>query len=359
MNKKSKIIILVIFVIIVVIVSVYLFFNKRDDNKLIFTEDVYVVPTMDDVLSSDSSWCSTFQLVWNDMKNELVKQDIVFNPQITMVQNLNKESFTESMLSDEYYFKTYGLKTTKLKKEIEEGIKEKFNQESDILNDISWSDDLSDDYSNYLFYTMLYREFEYNKEFDVLDNGKFDSYDNIKYFGTGKKANSEVRSQLEVLFYDSKDEFAIKVKTKSSDEVIFYKNPTGNTFNKIYDTLNEKTSNYTGNRNFTKADSFKAPMIDFYVKREFSELEGNPFLTKSGDSIVIDKAIQTISFSIDEAGGRVKSEASISTKYASEAEEDKPRYFHLDDTFVLFLKEEEKDIPYLAVRIDDIRKFQQ
>ena len=32
-----------------------------------------------------------------------------------------------------------------------------------------------------LIYTMLYREFEYNKKFSVLANDKFGNYDNIKY----------------------------------------------------------------------------------------------------------------------------------------------------------------------------------
>ena len=53
----------------------------------------------------------------------------------------------------------------------------------------------------------------------------------IKYFGTNSKSNDKVREQIEVLFYNSVDSFAVKLNTKSDDEVIFYKNPIGNTFN--------------------------------------------------------------------------------------------------------------------------------
>lgn len=28
---------------------------------------------MRDTITTDSSWCGTFQLVWNDMKNDVVK----------------------------------------------------------------------------------------------------------------------------------------------------------------------------------------------------------------------------------------------------------------------------------------------
>ena len=104
------------------------------------TEGVTVVPTMNDTITSDSSWCGTFQLVWNDMKNELVKQDVEFTPQLDMAVRLNAEDFDETMLSDEYYFKTYGLKTLELKEKIENGIMEKFNQTSDIIDDFDWSD---------------------------------------------------------------------------------------------------------------------------------------------------------------------------------------------------------------------------
>ena len=35
-----------------------------------------------------------------------------------------------------------------------------------------------------------------------------------------------------------------------------------------------------------------------------------------------------------------------------------PRYFHFDDDFVLFLKESDKEVPYLAVYVSDIDLFQ-
>ena len=93
------------------------------------------------------------------MKNEVVKNDIVFNPQEKMAINLNKGTFTKEMISSEYYYTKYGIKTKELKKEIEEGIKEKFNQESDILDDFDWSENgLNKEESTevrYFFYAMF------------------------------------------------------------------------------------------------------------------------------------------------------------------------------------------------------------
>ena len=358
---KNKIITLVFVVLAIVSLALIYIFRIRKNNKSIpVTEGVAVVPTFDDEISSDSSYCATFQLVWNDMKNEIIKKDIVFNPEEIMATNLNKESFTEDMISDSYYFKAFGPKTIKLKEEIVNGIKEKFNQTSDILDDFDWGEDALDDpdLRRYFFYTILYREFEYKQRFTVLENSNFGNYEDVKYFGVASNSSSEVRNQIIVLFYNSKDDFAIKLTTKSNDEVIFYKNPKGKTFNEIYSNMTNDANKYTGSKNFSNNDTFKVPMINFNVKREYNELQNKPFYDDENREYVIEKAVQTINFKLDEKGGRVKSEAAIDTNVTS-APVKESRNFNVDDTFAIFLKESSRDMPYFAARIDNIKKYQQ
>ena len=357
---KNKIITIVFVVLAVVsLILIYIFRIRKNNQSIPVTEGVAVVPTFDDEISSDSSYCATFQLVWNDMKNNIIKKDIVFNPEEIMATNLNKESFTEDMISDSYYFKAFGPKTIKLKEEIVNGIKEKFNQTSDILDDFDWGEDAIDDpdLRRYFFYTMLYREFEYKQKFTVLENSNFGNYEDVKYFGVTSNSSSEVKNQIIVLFYNSKDDFAIKLTTKSNDEVIFYKNPKGKTFNEIYSNMTNDTNKYTGNKNFSNNDTFKAPMINFNVKREYNELQNKPFYDDENREYVIEKAVQTINFKLDEKGGKVKSEAAIDTNVTS-APVKESRYFDVDDTFAIFLKESSRDMPYFAARIDDIKKYQ-
>ena len=326
-------------------------FNKIDS-------DVAIVPTLEDKISNDTCWCCTFNLVWNDLKNTLVKGDIVFNPEIEIVKNLNKESFKENMLSSEYYYKIYGPKTLELKKQIENEIKKKFNQKSDILDSIAWDkNNLDGNIRRYFFYTMLYRKFEYKNKFDILKNDYFGNYKNIKYFGISTKANEEVRNQIEVLFYDNENEFAIKLITKTNDEVIFYKKPNGNTFKEVYEYMIEKSKKYLGNRCFEENDKFKAPIIELDVLKEFAELENKPFRAYDGNEIIIENAIQTIKFALDEKGGTIKSEATIGIKMMSLIHEEF-RKFEVNDTFVIFVKEIDKGKPYLALKINDITKFQ-
>lgn len=372
MSKKRKILIIfgiliILFIIVFVVINKANIFSKKV-TKLQSVKGITVVPTMNDTITADSSWCGTFQLVWNDMKNEVVKKDVIFNPQLDMVKNLNKEDFNETMLSEDYYYKIYGLKSLALKEQIENGIKEKFNQTSNILNDFNWSESELDNPNNpnvrrYFFYTMLYRKFEFLQEFDKLDNGKFgNKYKDVQYFGIDENTENSVGNQITVLYYNSKDDFAIIVNTKTDDEVIFCKSPNGSNFNEIYENMNNESNKYTGSRSFKNVDEFKAPNLEFDEKKEYTELANKEFKTADPyyDTAEIQKAIQTIKFSLDEKGGEIKSEAAIDMTIGvtSVPKADEPRYFYVDDTFAIFLREKGKTKPYFAGRIDDITKFQ-
>ena len=325
------------------------------------------MPSLKNEITADSAWCATFQLVWNDMKNEYVKQDIFFaeaSPVTEqMVRNLNAESFTEDMISNEYYYKTWGKKTLEKKTEIEKAIKDKFNAKSDVLHLIDWekTDTGNSDYERMIFYTMLKREFEYPKKFSKLDEGTFGGkYENVKYFGIDNSTKDEIDSQVRVLFYESDEDYAVVLKTKNGDEVVLYKNPLGKTFEEIYENLIAKSTEYKGSKYFEDIDQLKVPYITMDVLRDYQELCGEYFYTADGKKAIIEQALQTINFELDEAGGRIKSEATISMMGTTSLDTDirKPRYFYFDDTFALFLKEESKYMPYFATVISDITKYQ-
>ena len=338
--------------------------EKKDNNEESNSEEITIVPTMSDKITKNSAWCATFQLVWNDMKNEVVKKDIEFDPQIEMAENLNKEEFTEDMLSDEYYYKVWGLKTLDLKNEIEQGIMEKFNEKSDILDMIDWSEDALDNPQNpyirrYIFYSMLKRNFEFLNEFDELGKSTFGKNETSEYFGINKNTDNKVRNQIDILFYNSEDDFAVILNTKQNDQVILYKNEKGENFNEIYNDLFSKTANYTESRQMRDNDELKVPKIKFNKINEYEELEDKKFETDEGEGKIY-KAIQSIEFELDKTGGKIKSEATIDVEELGAGIEVKkePRYFYFDDSFTLFLQEKGKPLPYFAANIGSIKQFQ-
>ena len=333
------------------------------------TEGVTTTLTLEDEIQDDTIWCGTFQLIWNDLKNDLAKQDIVFNPQLKVVENLNKETFTTKELSEESYYKKIGTPSLKLKEEIEKAIKDKFNETSDILDDFDWE---NRDPLDFFLYVMLKKDFQFEKAFEELENGKFGNYDDVKYFGIKSDESGELRQQVDVLYYKSKDDFAVKLRTKQEDEVILCKNPEGKTFGEIYNNILDKTEvkvyNMPNNQDNYEAikvygelkegELLKVPNIKLKEKNEITEIEDKKFLFSNGEVYSIEKALQTIEFELDRTGGKIKSEAGMMVKNESVAIMDEIREFSIDDTFAIFLIEKGKDKPYFAGKINDITKFQ-
>ncbi len=357
MNKK----IIIIIGIIIILVIVCIFGKKILDGNGVTslrpssTDGITTVLTLEDKIQTDTIWCGTFQLIWNDLKNDLAKQDIIFNPQLEVVENLNKETFNTNDISDSYYYKKIGTPSIALKKEIEKGIKDKFNETSDILDDFDFN---SGNPKDYFLYVMLKKEFKFEKAFEELEKSKFGNYNNVEYFGIKSEDKDELRQQVNVLYYNSEDSFAIKLDTKGDDEVIFCKSPRGNTFNEIYDSIMKQESKYDGNKYLKDSEFFKVPNIKINEKNEFTQIQGIPYEFSNGDIYTIDKAVQTIKFELDKEGGKIKSEAGIMNKATAILEPEKPRRFFVDDTFAIFLVEKGKSKPYFAGKISDVTKFQ-
>ncbi len=336
-------------------------YNNIDENVVnnphyYGTGNLATTLTLEDEIENDTIWCGTFQLIWNDLKNDLAKQDIVFTPQLKVIENLNKETFTVNDLSEKYYYKKVGTPSLQLKEEIEKAIKEKFNETSDILDDFEWE---NRDPKDYFLYAMLKKNFEFEKAFEEFENGEFGSYKNVKYFGIKKNSESdELRKQVEVLYYNSKDDFAIKLKTKQEDEVILCKNPKGNTFNEMYQNIEQQKNTYKGNKNLQEGELLKVPNIKLKEKTEFTEIQNKPFYFLNGDEHEIEKSLQTIEFELDKTGGKIKSEAGMMVKNTSGIMPDEIREFTIDNTFAIFLVEQGKEKPYFAGKISDISKVQ-
>lgn len=371
MKKSTKIILAVLIIIAIIIGTMFLIdLNRMKHNKpVIFSTwgrkyvppakvntKLNIVTSLEDEITSNTAWCGTFNLIWNDLKNDLAKQDIIFNPQPTMVDNLNKGTFNTSYLSEDSYYKVYGTPTPELKKQIEKAIKEKFNETSSILDDFNWENGQDGDH---FLYVMLKKQFEFPKVFTKLENGDFGKYKNVKYFGIDSSTDEAVRDQVEVLYYNSSSDFAIKLKTKQNDEVIISRGNTETNFGDVFKSITEKSSKYKGMHSFSETDKLKIPNIKFNLKEEITEVENKPFTFSNGQEYCIEKALQTIEFELDEKGGRIKSEAGMMNKATAIMPTEKPRDFLVDDTFTIFLKEEGRDLPYFAAQISDISQVQE
>ena len=338
--------------------------QKKSDNpsetekkdKPNYTSDINVVTSIEDGITNDTTWCGTFNLVWNILKDEYVKGDIVVDNPTDQVINLNKTKFNKSYLSENGYYTKFGKQTPALKKEIEEAIDKKFNQKSDILDQFVWEENTTKDF----IYSMLYKKFTFNTPFTQLENNDFDGEGNFRYFGIDDKDRAGI-DQVDVLYYStSKQDYAVKLQTKENEEIILaYTQDDIKNFSDYYKYITDETSKYEGNKKMDNKDVLMVPYLKFNLLKELESLENLKFKTAAGEERYIAKAIQSIQFQLSESGGDIKSEAGISTEITSAIDpDDQPRYFTYNKPFIIFLKEKDKELPYLAAYLTDLSKFQ-
>ena len=321
-------------------------------NATLDNASIEVLPLMTSKsLSENRIWVGTFQLVWNDLMDVIVKGPVKFaGVTPDTVKDLNKQDFKAEYLNENSYYKTVGSASPSLKAEIEKAIKQKFNEESDILDSVDWSPAKG----KFVVYAMLKKDFKFLEAFDKLKSEAFGKNDQkVDYFGIDSNSSAKLYKNIGVLFYNSQDDFAIKLYTKSDDIVYLYRTDDNKTFDKLYFDMNLKAKTYTGKKNFNDIDRFKVPDINLYQSKSFDEVCNRHIL---GTDLEIAKALETVDFKMNNEGVKLKSEAIIVTKLTSvgPSYQPKPRYFYLNDTFVLFLQEKDKSKPYFALRVKDV-----
>ena len=347
MNKVSKVIIAILCISVLLAGGVYA------TMKIIerFTGKAKITPTYTSKLStmdSNKVWVGTFNLVWNDFMNDVIKGKIEFvDGESELANELNKQSFKEDQLSENSYFKIHGQAVGEdLKNKIKTGIKQKFNEDSKLIERIDWNDS-----NGYVLYAMLKKEFEFLDPFSTaMGSMEFNgAKERVKCFGVDGSTKPEAGKNVEILFYNSQKDFAIRLKTKEGEDVILYKTTgEGKSFEENYQELKEKQNKYNGNTTFGKTDKLRIPFIKVNDEINYDELCGRGI---KGTGWFIRQALQTIDFELNNVGGSVKSEAVIEAT-RSAIDDDKKMIF--DSDFILYLKEESKEQPYFALKVDDV-----
>lgn len=311
---------------------------------------IEVVPTMkSESTAPNRIWVGTFQIVWNEFMSNIVKGPIKFiDFDSKMANDLNKKSFKKSDISDNAYYTKYGLMTPETRSEIEKALLKKFNEKSDILHLFNWAKNSTD----VIIYAMLKKDFKFLEAFDKLPPQAFGKNSKVAvgYFGINEDSDAKLYKNVEVMFYNSTEDFAVKLFTKDNDVVMLYRTNDDKTFDKYYSDMRRKSQFYFKNRKFTKEDRLKVPSINLYQKTSFPELEGHPI---KGSDYIIGETIETIDFKMDNEGVKLKSEAAIIARCAL-LPPSRGRHFMFTDNFVLFLAEKGKRTPYYAMKISDV-----
>lgn len=348
MNKVSKV--LIIIICSIAILSGVVYAGLQVYKKI--TGRAGIIPTFTsniDLGSIDTNkvWVGTFNLAWNELMNKIIGEPVEFeggNPEIA--NDLNKQNFTKEMLNENSYYIEVDRINNALRKKIQTNLKNKFNTESDVLNRINWDAKNNE----YLIYAMLNKNFTFETPFPI-DLWKFkDSEKKFKFFELGSPTMEKTFEQVTALFYNSKNDFAVKIDTKEGEELILYRTDNVKNFSENYKELQDKAKVYNGKKELIREkDELKVPFINVNTDINYDELCNRTI--KGTNGAYIKQAVQTVKFKLDNYGGNLTSEGYVDIYMSDSLEE--PRYFYLDNTFVLYMKEKDKTTPYFALLVDN------
>lgn len=333
--------------LIITLLTTLLLFGQQANAS-----NIEVLPTMQSKTNvQDRVWVGTFQIVWNDFMDK-VAHTIVKFPEGTpdIVNELNRQDFTVNELSENCYYRYVGKIQKSTKKTIAKAIRKKFHETSDLLDKL----DLTPSKDRFIVYAILKKDFQFVSAFDKLGQADFRGKQ-TEFFGINNSSDEGLDKNVKVLFYNTPSDFAVVLDTVGKDEVYLYKTPNTKAFNYIYSDMVKKQQAFKGETDFRKTDELKVPNLKFFEEKSFEEVCGKRI---KGTNLMIDQAMETIKFEMDNTGVKLKSEAAMTIMKMSLEPQFEPRYFNFDDTFVLFLKEKGKDKPYFALRVHDIENFQ-
>ncbi len=299
--------------------------------------------------AENTVWVGTFQLVWNDLMNDIVRGEVFLEGgNDDVADGLNQQNFRSTMISEDSYYKIHGVTTTTLRDTINAALMQKFNETSNLLSMVDWNG------RDYLLYAMLKKDFQFPYVYDELTPAKFaNSKENVKYFGIDEKSDEGLRGTVDVLFYNSKNDYAVILNTKDKkDLVLLYRTNDKLTLAEAYKQMLESSFEYEGDKTFKKSDKLKVPFIKFKNDYTYKNLTNKKI---KGTDFTIGTAMQTVDFNLDKKGVKLKSEAAMIMRMSMVIpEKEETREFNFDDNFYLFLQEN-MNAPYFAMKVGDVK----
>ena len=318
MNNVAKVLLVILCTTLllsgIVYAGVLIYKNLNKNHNVTFN------PTYQSTLDEhtvNNLWIGTLDLAWKDLE-EKVGGRIELEENIDIANELNNSSFSKDMLDENDY-------TINVTRTVTNGynIETKLNKN---LNFLYSFDNFNNDY-NYTF-------------------GK-DGNDYIKYFGINNASKEELNQNVEVLFYNGNNDFAVLLNTKEGDEIILYRTDENKSFNEYYEDIKNKKDNYNGSTAFEENDELLVPYVNVNGTVAYNELADK--IIKNTNGMYISNVIQDVNFNLNESGCNMQSHATMTTEYLSVGS----RYFWFRDTFIIFMKEENSNMPYFALKVDN------
>jgi hypothetical protein len=295
-------------------------------------------------------YCSTFQIAWNDMKTDIVGEDIRLEDAPETVARLNQSLSSEADIDGRDYLARVGVGSDAFVEGINRDLRAKFGRDAPQIDDTYRSGEII------LAYALLQKSMQFEHPFERFDNAVsfWEGERRATVYGFGINRYSEaqygaLRGQVEIIDYHDSGDFVIRLRsTRPDDEIVLANVTPENTLLETYRAVNARVERSTPDR-LANNDVLMIPLIDLAVHHSYDSLLDLNLLNEGFEEYFVRDAIQDIRFRMDETGVAVKSEA----KFAIEKKGPMHRLLVFDDPYMLYLKTKDGDYPYFMIWVDN------
>jgi hypothetical protein len=344
-----------IYQLLVLLIAICVFTCNKKAHDVLTQPNTIITPDMEAniVEGQNMVYCSTFQIAWNMLQDEVLGEKVLLEGRPTVADLLNKQLSTKKDISESSYVAMGGELTDDFLKHLNMSLREKFGDEAPPEVTATNEKDI-------LLYAFLYKNLLFNKEFERLPKPiEFYSHGtqtSLRGFGIEyppyDKDTSQLRRQVMVFDYKDEDNFVIGLLSKSSDdEIILAKTQPAESLLKTITHVNDRIISSKASF-LEEKEPLHIPAIQLNKHHSFIELKGKHIENKDKlYGYYISDALQWVKFRLNEKGALLKSEALVRvsagpSQYAN-------RTFIFNKPFLIYLKEKNGKYPYFAMWVEN------
>ena len=323
-----------------------------------------VVPTLDSPIEENKNiiWCSTFQLAWNRMKDDVIGEPVQVVGADELAARLNTAKQSSEDLESYSFYAIAGRIKQGIVDKIKKDMANKFPSHTVPEFDIDIPEAI-------LAYSYLVANVPFEYPFRQRERGFFFTDSNgiktdVCAFGVWghEQQYAKIREQVEILFYQQDfnernsdkrmKEFAIDLCRNSAPyQVVAAVVEPKNSLAETLDYIRDKTADFKKNSHNKDAIVLEAldilimPEMFWEIDHRFDELIGK-VVANDNPPMPIIVARQGIKFKLDRCGAMLESKSLVMVAAI-------PRYFKFNRPFLVYMKKRGCKEPFFVMWVDN------
>ncbi|MHC4648261.1 MAG: hypothetical protein ACYTBJ_22605 [Planctomycetota bacterium] len=318
-----------------------------------------IVPTVDSAMKEGSNviWCSSFQIAWNELKDNIVGAPVQVAGAEEIAGRLNSARQSRADVPDGSYYAASGFARDGIVQNIQKEMAGRFPtvpapQFEAVMPDhiIAYS---------YLAANVKFKiPFFENREELLFKNSRGNATA-VTSFGIRPEddyAYRRLRGQVEILFLSHDpnsyrlEEFGLDLcKFTKPNQIVLARIEPRDTLAETVAALEQKISQFPKEASFHEFginDVLLIPNMFWRIMHHFAELEGKYLRNKSYEGYWIKEAVQMVQFKLDRSGAELASEAKLHVAPI-------PNHFVFDEPFLIYIKKRGAHHPFFVMWVDN------